>query len=88
MEVCRVMDVLYLVSVALRDSRLLGPRPRRCQHLLQLVLLEQVGNFTRVQHVVDVLQELLHYDLGNVTKASLSTRHLSVNSSARVTLFR
>lgn len=54
---------MYLVPVALRDARLLGAGSRRCQHLLKLVLLEQVGNLAGVQHVVDVLQELLHYNL-------------------------
>lgn len=71
-------SVVYLIPVALRDACLLGEGARRCQHLLQLVLLEQVGNLAGVQHVVDVLQELLHYDLRNVTKTSLSTRHLTV----------
>lgn len=61
--------IVYLISVALSDACLLGTGPRRCQHLLQLVLLEQVGNLARVQHVVDVLQELLHYNLRTLQTA-------------------
>lgn len=53
----------YLVPVLLIDSSFFGFRTSGSQNLLQLVFLKEIGHLARVQHVVYVLQELLHHDL-------------------------
>ena len=51
------------VAVALGDADLLGSRATADDDALVLVGLEQVGHLARVQHVVDVFQELFYHDL-------------------------
>jgi len=63
-----VCPCVYLVPVLLTDSHFFGFRARGHENLFQLIFLKEVGHFSRVQHVVDVLQKAFHHDLPQETQ--------------------
>lgn len=63
MCLCASVHTVYLIPVLLTDSSLFGFGTGGSEYLFQLVFLKKVGHLTRVQHIVDILQKLLHHNL-------------------------
>lgn len=78
-----VSCIMYLIPISLRDAGLFSLGANGSQHLFQFILLKEVWYFTRVQHVINILQELFHHNLKQMRKTNhMVKQHHSTNTGA------